>query len=153
MSYVGALAICLLLVCFVGAAGCHCFDLYELDGFLCMVDHWYPRYPEIFQFFSLASLHSTEYSRAFSVEIMAILIQAAELVWRVKTREKENSYRRYCKRKCTVHHRSLKMHKILFFGMILNIVNALVLVKTTQIKCYLIGSLQRLGLPGINIWL
>ena len=26
MSYVGALAICLLLVYFVGAAGCHCFD-------------------------------------------------------------------------------------------------------------------------------
>ena len=27
MSYVRTLAICLLLVCFVGAAGCHCFDL------------------------------------------------------------------------------------------------------------------------------
>ena len=27
MSYVRTLAICLLLVYFVGAAGCHCFDL------------------------------------------------------------------------------------------------------------------------------
>ena len=48
----------LLLVYFVSAAGCHCFDLYELDGFLCMVDHWSPRLPEILQYFSLASLHS-----------------------------------------------------------------------------------------------
>ena len=41
-----------------GIISCHCFDLYEVDGFLCMVDHWSPRLPEILQFFSLASLHS-----------------------------------------------------------------------------------------------
>ena len=58
MSYVRTLTICLLLVYFVSAAGCHCYDLYELDGFLCMVDHWSPRLPEILQLFSLASLHS-----------------------------------------------------------------------------------------------
>ena len=58
MSCVGGLTICLLLVYFVSAAGCYCFDLYELDGFLCMVDHWSLRLPEILQFFSLASLHS-----------------------------------------------------------------------------------------------
>ena len=58
MSYVRTLTICLLLVYFVSAAGCHCVDLYELDGFLGMVDHWSPRLPEILQFFSLASLHS-----------------------------------------------------------------------------------------------
>ena len=33
LSYFKVLTICLLLVYFVGAAGCHCFDLYELDGF------------------------------------------------------------------------------------------------------------------------
>ena len=36
MSYVRSLTICLLLVYFVSAAGCHCFDLVEkaceLDG-------------------------------------------------------------------------------------------------------------------------
>ena len=58
LSYFRILTICLLLVYFVSAAGCHCFDLYELDGFLCMVDHSSPRLPEILQFFSLASLHS-----------------------------------------------------------------------------------------------
>ena len=58
LSYLRILTICLLLVYFVSAAGCHCFDLYELDGFLCMVDHWSPRLPEILQIFSLASLHS-----------------------------------------------------------------------------------------------
>ena len=47
-----------MLVYFVSAAGCHCFDLSELDGFLCMVDYLSPRSPEILQFFSLASLHS-----------------------------------------------------------------------------------------------
>ena len=31
MSYVRALTICLLLVCFVSAAGCHCFDLLGFD--------------------------------------------------------------------------------------------------------------------------
>ena len=56
--YFRVLTICLLLVYFVNAAGCHCFDLFELDGFLCMVDHWSPRLPEILQFLSLASLHS-----------------------------------------------------------------------------------------------
>ena len=58
LSYFRILAICLLLVYFVSPAGCHCFDLYELDGFLCMVHHWSPRLPEILQFFSLTSLHS-----------------------------------------------------------------------------------------------
>ena len=38
----------------MSTAGCHCFDLYELDGFLCMEDHWSPRLSEILQFFSLA---------------------------------------------------------------------------------------------------
>ena len=31
MSYVRTLAICLLLVYFVGAAGCHCFDLHTFS--------------------------------------------------------------------------------------------------------------------------
>ena len=42
----------------MSAERCHCFDLYELDGFLCIVDHWSPRLPEILQFSSLVSLHS-----------------------------------------------------------------------------------------------
>ena len=32
MSYVRALTICVLLVYFVSAAGCHCFDLNVLDA-------------------------------------------------------------------------------------------------------------------------
>ena len=39
LSYFRVLTICLLLIYFVSVAGCHCFDLYELDGILCMVDH------------------------------------------------------------------------------------------------------------------
>ena len=45
-----------------------CIDLYnELDVFLCMMDHWSPKLPEILKIFSLASLPSdTERSCVFS---------------------------------------------------------------------------------------
>ena len=33
MSYVRTLTICLLLVCFVSAVGCHCFDLFHYKKF------------------------------------------------------------------------------------------------------------------------
>ena len=53
----------------MSAAGCHCVDLYELDGFLCMVDHWSPRLPEILQFFHW--LHCTPKLKdtAFSIAV------------------------------------------------------------------------------------
>ena len=53
----------------MSAAGCHCFDLYELDGFLCMVDHWSLRLPEILQFFHW--LHCTPKLKytAFSIAV------------------------------------------------------------------------------------
>ena len=42
MSYVRALTICLLLVYFVSAAGCHCFDFHEISLFFVL-----PTYVEI----------------------------------------------------------------------------------------------------------